>query len=41
MRLGSFFDETFHTPEEWVAILQPQNYRHKWCPEKTSTTPKL
>jgi sugar phosphate isomerase/epimerase len=32
MRLGGFFDETFHTPAEWVAILQSKGYRAAYSP---------
>jgi sugar phosphate isomerase/epimerase len=32
MRLGGFFDETFNTPAEWVAILQSKGYRAAYSP---------
>jgi len=32
MRLGGFFDETFHNPDEWVAILQSKGYRAAYSP---------
>ena len=32
VRLGGFFDETFSTPEEWVAILQSKGYTAAYAP---------
>ena len=32
MRLGGFFDEAFHTPPEWVVILQSKGYRAAYSP---------
>jgi sugar phosphate isomerase/epimerase len=32
MRLGGFFTETFHSPEEWVAILHAKGYRAAYAP---------
>jgi NAD(P)-dependent dehydrogenase (short-subunit alcohol dehydrogenase family) len=32
MRLGGFFDETFSTPQEWVAILRVKGYRAAYAP---------
>ena len=32
MRLGGFFDEAFHSPEEWVGILKGKNYRAAYAP---------
>jgi sugar phosphate isomerase/epimerase len=32
MRLGGFFDETFNSPDEWVAILKAKGYRAAYSP---------
>jgi sugar phosphate isomerase/epimerase len=32
VRLGGFFDETFNSPEEWVAILQSKGYTAAYAP---------
>jgi sugar phosphate isomerase/epimerase len=32
MRLGGFFDEKFHSPEEWVNILRGKGYRAAYAP---------
>jgi sugar phosphate isomerase/epimerase len=32
MRLGGFFDEFFHSPEEWVSILKGKGYRAAYAP---------
>ncbi|MCU0522704.1 MAG: sugar phosphate isomerase/epimerase [Anaerolineae bacterium] len=37
MRLGGFFDEQFHSPEAWVAILQSKGYRAAYAPYRIPT----
>lgn len=32
MRLGGFFDESFESPQEWVAILRAKGYRAAYAP---------
>jgi sugar phosphate isomerase/epimerase len=32
MRLGGYFDESFHSPDEWVSILLGKGYRAAYAP---------
>lgn len=32
MRLGGFFDETFQTPAQWIALLRSKGYHAAYAP---------